>query len=177
VNPIDSYDFAISHSLLMDTVWAALFSSAYFLRRRYPRGALVLFAVVLSHWLLDFVSHRPDMALAPGVHRYYGLGLWNSVGGTVLVEGLFWLFAAIVYLRATTAKTRTGAYAFWIVFGLLSAVFGLNFSAPPPTGVAAFAAQGLIFFSLVVAWAYWMNRLRPAMIVTDGPPTNPGDQR
>lgn len=62
--------------------------AAYFLRRRYPRGAWILFLVVLSHWLLDFVSHRPDMALAPGAHHVYGSGIpcprrcwWKEASG------------------------------------------------------------------------------------------------
>lgn len=71
----------------MEAVWGALFGAAYLLRRRDPRGVLVLFIGVLSHWLLDFVAHRPDMALAPGWDRFYGLGLWGSVPVTLIVEG------------------------------------------------------------------------------------------
>src|SRR5271166_2043976 len=86
-----------SHSLLMDAIWGALFAAAYFARRRYPRGAWLLFAAVLSHWILDFISHRPDMALAPGVHGVFGLGLWNSIPATLIVEGGLWLLAIAVY--------------------------------------------------------------------------------
>src|SRR5882762_5669638 len=49
-NYFDASDIAMSHSLLMDAVWAALFAAAYFSARRYQRGAVVLFAAVLSHW-------------------------------------------------------------------------------------------------------------------------------
>src|SRR5580704_5136121 len=75
-----------SHSLLMTTIWAALFAAAYFARRRYPRGAWLLFGAVLSHWVLDVISHRPDMRLAPGVTSAFGLGLWNSLPATLIVE-------------------------------------------------------------------------------------------
>ena len=51
-------DIVFSHSLLMDIVWGVLFAAIYFLGRRYARGALLLGAAVLSHWLLDVVSHR-----------------------------------------------------------------------------------------------------------------------
>ncbi len=51
----------------------------------------MIFAVVLSHWVLDFFAHRHDMPLAPGIHKYYGLGLYNSLGGMITVEGLIWL--------------------------------------------------------------------------------------
>src|SRR4051812_34423927 len=70
-NYADAYDIALSHSLLMDVVWGALFAGAYFLRRRYPRGALVLFVAVVSHWVLDVVAHRPDMSLAPGTDSFF----------------------------------------------------------------------------------------------------------
>jgi hypothetical protein len=161
-NYFDAYDIAMSHSLLMGAVWAALFAAAYFLRRHYPRGAWILFAAVLSHWFLDFVSHRPDMPLAPGVHRYFGLGLWNSIPATVIVEGGFWLVAIVLYARATHPKNRAGVYAFWTVVVLLTLAWYNNIAGPPPRNPHTAPIVSLIFFSLVVAWAYWMNRLRPA---------------
>ena len=36
------FEVPFSHSLLMVAIWAALFGGAYFLRRRYARGALIL---------------------------------------------------------------------------------------------------------------------------------------
>jgi len=161
-NYFDAYDIAMSHSLLMGAVWAALFAAAYFLRRHYPRGAWILFAAVLSHWFLDFVSHRPDMPLAPGVHRYFGLGLWNSIPATVIVEGGFWLVAIVLYARATHPKNRAGVYAFWTVVVLLTLAWYNNIAGPPPRNPHTAPIVSLIFFSLVVAWAYWMSRLRPA---------------
>jgi hypothetical protein len=155
-------DIPYSHSLLMSAVWASLFAAAYFLRRRYARGAWLLFAAVLSHWVLDFISHRPDMALAPGVHGLYGLGLWNSIPATLIVEGSFWLLAIIIYVRATQPKKLTGVYAFWIGVVLLTlAWYGNITSGMDPNPVRA-GISGLIFFSLVVAWAYWINQIRPA---------------
>jgi hypothetical protein len=161
-NYFDAYDIAMSHSLLMGAVWAALFAAAYFLRRHYPRGAWILFAAVLSHWFLDFVSHRADMPLAPGVHRYFGLGLWNSIPATLIVEGGFWLVAIVLYTRATRPKNRTGVYAFWSVVVLLTLAWYNNIAGPPPRNPHTAPIVSLIFFSLVVAWAYWTNRLRPA---------------
>lgn len=90
VNYLRAGDIALSHSLLADAIWGTLLAAAYFFARHYARGAWMLFAVVMSHWVLDFASHRPDMALAPGVHRYFGLGLWNSVTATVIVEACGW---------------------------------------------------------------------------------------
>jgi membrane-bound metal-dependent hydrolase YbcI (DUF457 family) len=161
-NYADAYDIALSHSLLMDVVWGALLAAAYFLRRRYPRGALVLFIAVLSHWVLDVLAHRPDMSLAPGTDRFFGLGLWTSLPATIIVEGGFWLLAIILYARATRPKNRWGVYAFWSVVALLTLVWYNNITGPPPPSARVAGISSLIYFSLVVAWAYWMNRLRPA---------------
>ena len=109
-----------SHSLLMNVVWAALFAAVYWLWRRHGVGAWLLFATVLSHWLLDFVAHRPVMPLAPGAGTHVGLGLWTSVPATLIVEGGFWLAAIVVYLRATHPPNRTSIYVFWGVITLLT---------------------------------------------------------
>jgi len=154
-------DIVYSHGLLSNVIWAALFATIYFLRRRYPGGALLLFAVVLSHWLLDFISHRPDMPLAPGTHQVFGLGLWNSLPATLLVEGGFWLLAVIIYARATSPTKRTGTYAFWIGVAILTLVWLGNIGAGMEPNPVKAGIVGLIMFSLVVAWAYWINRLRP----------------
>jgi hypothetical protein len=163
-NYADAYDIAVSHSLLMNAVWAALFAGAYFWWRRYRRGAWVLFVVVVSHWLLDFLAHRPDMPLAPGVNRYFGLGLWTNVPATIIVEGGFWLLAIIIYARATHPKKRLGTFAFWSVVALLTLIWYNNIAGPPPPNPRTAPIFSLIYFSLVVAWAYWMNLLRPARV-------------
>src|ERR1044071_850108 len=124
------FDVAISHSLLMVAIWAALFAGAYFLRRHYSRGAWVLFVAVLSHWILDSISHKH--ALAPGVRRHVGLELWHSIPATIIVEGGFWLLAIILYVRATRANKRAGVYAFWPVVALLTFAWVSNFRKGPP---------------------------------------------
>jgi len=158
-------DMAFSHSLLMDAAWGALLAAAYFFARRYARGAWTLFAAVMSHWLLDFVAHRPDMVLAPGFGWRFGLGLWNSVAATVVVEGGIWLLAIIVYAvyaRVTRPNGAMGVYAFWIGIAFLTLAWYGNIAGPPPSSQRAMAISSLVFFSCVVAWAYWMNRVRPS---------------
>jgi hypothetical protein len=151
-----------SHSLLMDILWGALLAGAYFLWRRHARGAWILFAVVVSHWVLDFISHRPDMRLGPGIPGTFGLGLWNSIPATLLVEGGMWLIAIILYVRAPGAKKRTGIYVFWTGILILTLAWLGNISAPPSQagGAVAAALPSLIFFACAIGWAYWMNRAR-----------------
>jgi hypothetical protein len=157
-------DIVYSHSLVMIVIWGALFAAVYFLRRRYPRGAWLLFGAVVSHWLLDCISHRPDMPLAPGVNQVFGLGLWNSLAATLIVEGGFWLLAIIIYVRATRPTGRAGVYAFWAGVSLLTLVWHGNISAGMDPNPVKAGIGGLTAFALMLAWAYWINRLRPAKL-------------
>jgi hypothetical protein len=150
-----------SHSLLMDILWGGLLAAGYFLLRRHRPGAWILFAAVVSHWVLDWISHRPDLRLGPGLRGVYGLGLWNSIPATLIVEGGMWVIAIAFYVHATRAVRRAGIYAFWTGVALLSLAWLGNISAPPVNpGTATAALPSLVFFAVAIAWAYWMNLAR-----------------
>lgn len=159
-NSLEMYDIAISHSLATAAIWGALMATAYFLWRRYSRASWVIFALVLSHWLLDFLSHRPDMPLAPGMHHYFGLGLYNSPLGILLVEGLIWLAGIIVYARSTRARKHAGVWLFWGAVFLLTALWLGTLGGSPPPDLRRAGISSLIFFSIVVLWAYFVDSLR-----------------
>ena len=150
-----------SHSLAMDVVWAVLLGGVYALLRRDRRGALVIGALVLSHWVLDWVTHRPDMPLLPIGGPKVGLGLWNSVAGTVVVEALMFVAAIALYSRATTALDRIGRFGFWILVAVLGAIGVANVMSPPPPSVEAVAVSSLGMW-LFVALAAWIDRHRAA---------------
>jgi len=162
-SPLDLYDFPLSHSLLMDIVWAGFAAGLYWRVRRYARGAWVVFAAVLSHWALDFLSHRPDMPLAPGLATKFGLGVWNSIPLTYAVEGGLWLIGIAVYLRVTSAKDRMGTYAFWPMIAVLTAIWIGSVGGTPPPSMQVVAVGNLIV-ATVFAWAYWIDRHRPVRV-------------
>ncbi len=153
-------DMPYSHSLLMDVVWAGLLALGFYLWRRHSRGAWLLFGAVLSHWVLDVISHRPDMPLAPGATPLLGFGLWNSFPATVLVEGGAWLVAIIVYVRATKSESWVRVLVFWLGIGLWTVAWLANITAGIDPNPVRVGVNGLVFFSLAIAWAYWMNRAR-----------------
>src|SRR6186997_1593750 len=66
VTPLDFEYYPISHSLAAVLGWAVLVGGASFLVRRETRGALIVAALVVSHWFLDLLMHRPDLPLVPG---------------------------------------------------------------------------------------------------------------
>ena len=61
-------------------------------------GALVIGLAVVSHWLLDALTHRPDLPLLPSSPTLVGLGLWNSVAATVVVESAMFIAGAAMWL-------------------------------------------------------------------------------
>jgi len=160
-------NIVFSHSLLMTAIWALLFAAIYFWRRHFPHGAWLLFLAVLSHWVLDLISHRPDMSLAPGTANVYGLGLWNSFPATLIVEGGFWLLALILFVRFTRAKNLVGVLVFWIGVALLTLVWLGNLRAGMDPNPVKAGSGGLVMLSLLIAWAYWINRLRPVIHMED----------
>src|SRR5262245_27112322 len=152
-----NFDVAVSHSLLTITIWGALFAGAYYWHKRDSRAAWILFIAVLSHWILDVISHKHS--LAPGVNLLVGLGLWKSLPLTILVEGGFWVLSIILYLRATYAAKPMGTWGFWPVVIFLTFVWVTNVRSGPPPPERILGS--LIFFVLTVVWAYWINTLRP----------------
>jgi hypothetical protein len=159
-NRVIGENIAWSHSLLMGMVWGAIFAAIYFFWRRYWRGAWILFALVISHWVLDVISHRPDMQLAPGLPLKLGLGLWNSMPATLVVEFGLWLIAIVIYVRSTRSKSMVGLFAFWIGAAFLTLIGLSNPSAGMNPDPVKAGIGGLVVFGSAIAWAYWMTRAR-----------------
>ncbi len=160
-NPLvfDSYPW--SHSLLMACVWGVCAALVAHWRGVSIGAAGLIGAVVVSHWVLDYVSHVPDLPLWPGPSSRYGLGLWNSILGTLLVEGALFLAGIALYVRATRPVDRIGSWALWTLLVLSAAMWASSpWSVPPPS------PRALAWFSLgawlLVAWAGWADRHRAA---------------
>lgn len=156
--PLDFVSYPITHSLLTSCGWGALFGLVYWIFTRYVRGAVVIALSVVSHWVLDFVTHRPDMPLYPGGPRV-GLGLWNSVPATISVEVAIYAAGAWLYLSMTRARDRIGSYALWgfLAFGLVA--YTGNILGTPPPSSQAIAIVALTLW-LVPVWTWWIDRHR-----------------
>src|ERR1051326_4213581 len=154
----------ISHWLGPVIGWATLFASIYFGFARYLVGAITIWFGVISHWLLDYVVHRPDLPLSAGGGRLLGLGLWNRPKITMAVELVMFAGGVLIYLRATKAKNAIGNFAFWFFALALVGLYAAVIFAPPPTSVRKLAI-GTMFSWLFVAWAWWLDRNREPRIV------------
>lgn len=158
VAPFDFYRYPFTHSLATGIGWGLLLGLAIYAFRRTARGAGIVGLAVVSHWVLDWVTHAPDLPLWPGGPKV-GLGLWNSVAGTVLVEGAIFALGVGLYLSATRARDRVGAWALWSLVGFLVLLYAVNLASPPPPNVDGFAWVGLAAW-LFVPWGYWIDRHR-----------------
>jgi membrane-bound metal-dependent hydrolase YbcI (DUF457 family) len=154
--------YPISHSLLALIAWGVVFALLYRMRTGYARGALVVGLGVVSHWVLDVVVHRPDMPLYPGGPRL-GLGLWTSVTGTVVIEGLMLLAGLWLYLRTTRARDGIGRYGFFALLVVVTLSYVASIFGPPPPSTFALSIGGIVFGWLFVAWAAWADRHREAV--------------
>jgi FtsH-binding integral membrane protein len=164
VTPLDFINYPFSHSLIMVIGWGIVLGLLYYLIKKRQKGAVIICFLVLSHWLLDFIVHRPDLPLAPGISTRVGLGLWNSVPGTILLEGLIFIAGVSLYLRKTKAKNKTGTYTFWVLTALLGIIYIANIFGPPPPDIPSIAWGGQLQWVFMLM-AFWVdnNRIsRPA---------------
>jgi hypothetical protein len=143
-------------------VWAVAAAFVYWLLSRYRRGAMVVGLAVLSHWLLDLISHGPDMPIYPGNSPTLGLGLWYSVTGTIAVELLMLAAGVWVYTRVSRPRDRFGLYGLWSFVALMLALYVSMIFGPPAPDSGAFAWVG-IAFALFFFYAAWFDRHRKAV--------------
>ena len=153
--------YPISHSALAVLGWAAAFGVVYLWRTGYRAGALVTAALVASHWLLDFSTHLPDLALWPGGPRM-GLGLWRSTSATVVVELAIFFGGVALYLSATRARSGAGRWGLAAFIVMLLFTYASSILAGAPPSVTAVGVAGILGSALTIAWAAWADRGREA---------------
>ena len=148
-----------SHSLLMACAWG-LCAAGLARWRGLPTGAAVLSGLlVVSHWVLDLIMHAPDLPLWPGPSPLLGLGLWNVVAGTLLVEGALFLAAIALYTRTTSPVDRVGSIGLWTFLFFLTVIWVSGPWSPPPPSERVLAWVALSVW-LLVGWAGLVDRHR-----------------
>ena len=159
--PLRFVSYPWSHSLVMSMVWGVGLAAVVRARGAPVRAAGLVAALVVSHWILDVASHRPDMPLWPGGGPMLGLGLWRSIPATLVVEIGMYAAGVALYARATEPRDRTGTWAYAGLAGLLFVVYVANLLGPPPPSAKAVAASALALW-LIPLWGVWIERHRVA---------------
>jgi len=157
------FDFPFSHSLVAALLWAALAAllwSAAARRKLLSLGAGVMALAVLSHWLLDFLVHEPDLTLWGNASPRLGLGLWNRLDLALLAEmaiagaGLAWF---LMRVKLTSARVLT-VIAMTLVIAALTYA-GMQSPTPPP-GATLPAITSLLAIAMIVAVSMWADKSR-----------------
>jgi len=171
-SPFDLYDYPISHSLLGAVAWSVI---TYLVIRFIPlkalddgdskqRAALVLSVAVFSHFVLDVLVHTPDLLLIPGLDIRIGLGLWNSIIGTVAVELAILLVGGWIYLRSTHSGDGLagmyGMYVFMVVLAIITVV--TPFMTFPNVLTVAITTE--LWYAVFTMAAWWLDNRRYATI-------------
>ena len=159
VTPLNFVSYPYSHSLVMLLVWSAVFALCYFAICRGRAGAITVGALVFSHYVLDVITHRPDMPITIDVSTRLGLGLWNYPGTTLATESLMFIAGTAVYSIVTRERDRTGKFGLWTLMATLVAIYFAALWGPPPPNSQAVAVAGHLSW-LFVLWAYWVDRHR-----------------
>ncbi len=154
MTPLNFSHYPYSHSLLMAVVWGMALALVYFVFTRNKRGAVILGALVVSHWLLDYLTHAPDLQLAPWNPARFGLGLWNHPAAELTLEIAIYIGGAYLYFKQAQPKRK---WAFISLVAILFLIHLANIFGPPPPSVQAVAYSALLLW-LFVIWAWWIER-------------------
>lgn len=152
-NPLDLYYMPYTHSLIAALLWSCVGGLLYhFLARPARRAASVIVGMaVFSHWILDFIVHRPDLPLF-GNSAKVGLGLWNAPAIAFGLEAALLFGGMWLCLKGQRAGFRS-----LILLGVVMLVMqAVTFFGPPPASDNAIAATALLAYVLFAAAAWWL---------------------
>ena len=152
-----------SHSLATEIAGGMVLGLLAYVASRDARSAIVVGALVPSHWLLDWVVHVPDLPVFPGTAGRFGLGLWHSPAITVALELIVFAGGVAVYANSTRARDRIGRVGLWGLVLLLMAFYAASIVSPPPPTVTALATGALIGWPLTLL-PWWIDRHRSATV-------------
>jgi hypothetical protein len=162
--PLDFVSYPYSHSLVMALAWSVLFAVSYRGLTRDRAGAVWIGICVLSHWVLDALTHRADLPLVPWGGPKVGLGLWNSVTTTAATEIVMTIAGLLLYLSATRARGWMGSLSLWSLVGVLAFFYMGTVRGDVPPSVEAIKFMMTLLIVVMLAWFIWIDRTRESRI-------------
>ena len=161
VTPFDFSYYPYSHSLLTSALYSLIFGLVAWKMTKSLKAGAIFGLVVLSHWGLDFLTHRPDLPIYFDNIKV-GLGLWNSTIGTFIVEGGLFVIGVVLYLKASPIISIKRKIIFWSLITFLSVMYLGNLfgpKAPVETHSNAIAGPALAMW-IIVIWGYFADRTK-----------------
>lgn len=154
--PFDLHHMPYTHSLIGTAIWAAAFLGIAALWQRSLRIGVLAGLVVLSHWVLDWLVHVPDLTI-DGTPPKFGLGLWDYPWIAVPLELGLIAGAFAFYMR----RTRGPLGPPLVLAGVMLLFQLVNWLAPHPESAGAFLyLQALIAFAVLTGLAAWVGENR-----------------
>jgi hypothetical protein len=157
--PLDFVSYPYSHSLALLVVWAVVVGGGYRAIAGGRGTAVTRGVLVVSHWILDFLTHRPDLPLYPGGPKV-GLGLWNSIAGTLVVEIALFAYGVFLYVRATRARDGIGRWGFVTLTAVLMVLYLANLTGGAPPSVTAIWIASIAGAVVLIAWSWYVDQHR-----------------
>jgi membrane-bound metal-dependent hydrolase YbcI (DUF457 family) len=159
VTPLNFEYYPFSHSLVMTIVYSLLVGIVAGLFFKSKRLGFVLGLVTASHWVLDFVTHRPDMPIWFEGQKV-GLGLWNSFTLAVSIELLIFAVGIFFYVKSKTSMSRKRKIWFWSLILFFLVIYAGNIFGPKPPADApsAMIAGPALAMWLIVLWGYLVDK-------------------
>lgn len=155
--PFNFISYPFSHSLTAVIIWGLLFGTVYYFIKKDLKSSVILGLLVLSHWILDLLTHRPDLPLFPWSDFKVGLGLWNSILFTIIIEGGIFIAGIYFFLKSDIVKDPKLGIRFWSLIIFLTIIYITNIYGPPPPSVEDVGYAGLAMWIFVV-WGYWIDK-------------------
>jgi hypothetical protein len=156
MTPFDLYHMPYTHSLIGAAIWGVAFLGVVAIAQRNLFGGVLAGAVVVSHWLLDFIVHVPDLTIN-GEPPKLGLGLWNYPWVAMPLELALTGAAFAFYVR----RTRGPIGPPLVLLGVMLLLQAINWFAPHPQEAGLFLyIQALIAFAILTALAAWVGENR-----------------
>lgn len=160
-NPLDLYYMPYTHSLVGALIWSALAFALYRIASgaQAPRSAAILVGLaVFSHWILDLLVHRPDLAIYDDTLKV-GFGLWNYKGLEFGLEIAILVAGIVLYLKRNPGARKVGVVIVGLVLILIQAANTFT-GRRPISSDHAFAITALVFYTVFAAIAFLLERRR-----------------
>jgi hypothetical protein len=151
-SPLDLIFVPYTHSLIAALGWSLL---AFWLWLRLQpgtggiRAGAIVGLAVFSHWIADFLVHRPDLPLYDNSHKV-GLGLWNYPAISFPLE--IGLLGAAMWLWYRASERKASKRNLVILWCVMTASQAFTNFGPLPSSPTHFVILALSFY-LVFALA------------------------
>ena len=161
-SPLDLYYMPYTHSLTGALVWSGLAFAIYRVSAgaRVSRiAALLVGFAVFSHWILDLIVHRPDLAIYDDTLKV-GFALWNYKALEFGLEIGILVLGIIICLKRNilSVARKIGVIFFGAVLVLIQTQS--TFGSRPLSSDRGVAVTALIFYTLFAGVAFLLEKRR-----------------